>query len=125
MKQAFWQATAFVAAILAASVCVGQTSRENLIVNIPFRFVAANQTLPAGRYLVTHRGETDLRIYNSKNSGALVATHTVQGKAPEGMGRMVFRCYGETYVLSQIWFAANNTGRQVFREFSASVRDDR
>jgi hypothetical protein len=28
---------------------------------------------------------------------------------------MVFHRYGDTYVLSQVWFAANAIGRQVFR----------
>ena len=28
---------------------------------------------------------------------------------------MVFRRYGETYILSQVWFAANTIGRQAFR----------
>jgi hypothetical protein len=115
MKKALWQATVLVSAILTTSACVGQINREHLIVNIPFRFVAANQTLPPGRYVVAHLGETDIRIYNSQNLSVLVTTHTVQGKATEGTGTVVFRRYGETYVLSQIWFAATTTGRQVFR----------
>jgi len=114
MKKALWQATVICAAILAASACVGQTNRGDLIANIPFRFVVANQTLPPGRYIVTHMGETNLRIYNSQNQGALLPTHAVRGKAPEGAGSMVFHRYGETFVLWQVWFAANATGQQVF-----------
>jgi hypothetical protein len=114
MKKVLWQGTVIVAAILAASACVGETNRGDLIVNIPFRFVVANQTLLPGRYMVTHIGQTNFRIYNSQNQGALLPTHAVRGKAPEGAGRIVFHRYGETFVLSQIWFAANTTGQQVF-----------
>jgi hypothetical protein len=114
MKKALWQATVICAAILVASACVGQTNRGDLIANIPFRFVVANQTLPPGRYIVTHMGEANLRIYNSQNQGALLPTHAVRGKAPEGAGSMVFHRYGETFVLSQVWFAAKATGQQVF-----------
>jgi hypothetical protein len=115
MKKALRLAAVFVAAVLATSACVAQTNRGDLIVNIPFRFVAGSQTLPPGRYMVTHMGEMNLRIYNFQNRGSLLATHAAQGKAPEGTGRMVFRRYGEWYVLSQIWFAANSTGQQLFR----------
>jgi hypothetical protein len=114
MRKALWPATVVASAILAASACMGQTNRGDLIANIPFRFVVARQTLPPGCYIVTHMGETNIRIYNSRNQGALVPTHAVGGKAPEGAGRIVFRRYRETFVLSQIWFAANATGRQVF-----------
>jgi hypothetical protein len=115
MKKALWQAMVFVATILAASASVGQTNPTSLIVDIPFRFVAANQTLPPGRYLVTHMGETDLRIHGSQDQGVLIPTHAVQGHTPEGVGRVVFLRYGETCVLSQVWFASGATGRQVFR----------
>jgi hypothetical protein len=115
MKKALRQATVFVAAILAASACLAQTNRGDLVVEIPFPFVVTNRTLPPGRYIVTHMGESNLRIYNSQNQSTLVPTHTVEGKAPEGTGRMVFRRYGETYILSQVWFAANTTGWQAFR----------
>jgi hypothetical protein len=115
MKKALWPVAVLVAAGLASSACVAQTNRGDLMVNIPFRFVAGNQTLPAGRYLVTQLGEINLRIYNSQNRGALVATHSAQGKTAESTGRMVFRRYGDTYVLTQVWFAANSTGRLLFR----------
>ena len=40
----------------------------------------------------------------------------MQGKAPETTGSVVFRrYYGETYAVSQVWFAANSTEREAFR----------
>jgi hypothetical protein len=103
-----------VSLFLAASACFGQTKRGDVITNIPFPFVVANRTLPPGRYIVTPLGETNLRIYVAKNQGVIVQTHSVQGKASEGVTRVVFHRYGDSYFLSEVWVAANGTGSQVF-----------
>jgi len=103
-----------VSLFLAASTCFSQTRRGDVITNIPFPFVVANRTLPPGRYTVTPIGETNLRIYVGKNQGVIVQTHSVLGKAPEGVTRVVFHRYGVTYFLSEVWVAANRTGSQLF-----------
>jgi hypothetical protein len=99
--------------LLAASASVGQSKRGDVIANIPFPFFVANRVLPPGRYIVTPIGESNLRIY-AKHQGAIVQTHSVQSKAPEGVARVVFHRYGDTYFLSEVWIAANGTGSQVF-----------
>jgi hypothetical protein len=103
-----------VSLFLAASTCFSQTRRGDVITNIPFPFVVANRTLPPGRYIVTPIGETNLRIYAAKNQGVIVQTHSVQSKAPEGQGRVVFHRYGDAYFLSEVWLAASATGRKAF-----------
>lgn len=103
-----------VSLFLASSTCFGQTKRGDVITNIPFPFVVANRTLPPGRYIVTPIGETNLRIYVAKNQGVIVQTHSVQGKAPQGVTRVVFHRYGVTYFLSEVWVAANGSGSQLF-----------
>jgi hypothetical protein len=103
-----------VSLFLAASTSFGQTKRGDVITNIPFAFVVANRTLPPGRYIVTPIGETNLRIYVAKSQGIIVQTHSVQGNAPEGVARVVFHRYGDTYFLSEVWVAAKGTGSQVF-----------
>jgi hypothetical protein len=115
MKKQLWQVTGLLAALLATSTAVGQTNRGNTIAVIPFAFTVANHTFPPGRYTVTNMGETALRIFNSHNQGTVVLTTKVQGKAPESTGKMVFHCYGAAYFLSEVWVAANGTGRKVFQ----------
>jgi hypothetical protein len=100
--------------LLAASTCLGQSKRGDVITNIPFSFTVANRALPPGRYIISPNGETDLRIYAPKSQGVLVPTHSVQGKAPESVGKVIFHRYGDAYFLSQVWVAANHTGRQIF-----------
>lgn len=101
MKTKLWQKALIVAALLTAGA-VGQSMRGNQIVQVPFPFVVAERTLPAGRYFVTNIGETRLRIYSAERQSALVQTHTVQGHAPEGSGKMVFHRYGDVYFLAEV-----------------------
>jgi hypothetical protein len=98
--------------LLTASICLGQSRRGDVIANIPFPFVVDGHALSPGRYVVTPIGETNLRIYANKQS-VIFQTHSVTGKAPEGIGKMVFHRYGDAYFLSEIWVAANSTGRQL------------
>ena len=104
----------FTTLLLAASTCLGQSRRGDVITNIPFPFVVTNRTLPQGRYIVTPVGEKTLRIYAANQQGVLVQTHRVQGGAAQGFARLVFHRYGDTYFLSQVWGAGNGIGSQLF-----------
>ncbi|MGB9234034.1 MAG: hypothetical protein WCC04_06440 [Terriglobales bacterium] len=111
MKMRLWQKTLIVAALLTAGA-VGQSMRGGQIVQVPFPFVVAERTLPAGRYFVTNIGETRLRIYSAERQ-SLVQTHTVQGHAPEGSGKMVFHRYGDVYFLAEVWAPGRDVGQQL------------
>src|SRR5271168_2682770 len=102
MKTRSWKRTVVVAALLA-SAAFGQSKRGEQIVQVPFAFVVADQTLPAGQYFVTHIGETRLRIYSANRHGAIIQTHAVQGRAPDGSGKMVFHRHGTVYFLEEVW----------------------
>jgi hypothetical protein len=115
MKKQTWKVVGFLAALLATSTAVGQTNRGDTIANIPFAFTVANHTLPPGRYTVTGMGETTFRIFSSHNQGTVVLTTRVEGKAPEGTGKIIFHRYGDAYFLSEVWGAASRTGRKVFQ----------
>lgn len=110
-------ATTFVilATLLSAlPVCFSQARRGDVIANIPFPFAVADHVLPPGRYTITPVGEINLRIYSPNRQGVVVSTHSVVGRAPEGMGKLIFHHCGDTYFLSAVWVAANGTGRQLF-----------
>jgi len=115
MKKQLWKTVGFLAAILATSTALGQSNQGDTIADIPFAFTVANHTLPAGRYTVTRLGGTSLRIFSPHNQGTVVLTHAVEGKAPESKGNMVFHRYGDVYFLSEVWVAADATGRKVFQ----------
>jgi len=115
MQKQLWKTVAFLAAIMATSTALGQSNQRDTIADIPFAFTVANQTLPAGRYTVSRLGETTLRISSSHNQGAVVMTHSAEGKAPESKGKIVFHRYGESFFLSEVWVAADGIGRKVFQ----------
>jgi hypothetical protein len=113
MKKQTWQAAAFLGVLLMAAVAVGQNNPAVLKADIPFPFVVAAHTLPAGRYEVSTLGEQTIRIVNSRKQGAFVLTHKLSGRAPESSGKLVFYRYQDSYFLAQVWGAGSNTGRAV------------
>jgi hypothetical protein len=105
---------ALYAALLLASTCIAQTSGDVVAV-IPFPFVVVDQTLPAGRYIVSRVSDNTLRIHASKNQGTFVSTNAAQRSNADNTSKLVFHRYDETYFLSQVWMTGNDRGREVLR----------
>jgi hypothetical protein len=115
MKRHTLQAAGFLVVLLAAAAATGQDNPAVLKADIPFPFVVANHTLPAGHYVVSTLGEHTIRIANSHDQGAFVLTSRVDGHASESLGNLVFYRYEDIYFLAQVWSAGNNQGKQVFK----------
>lgn len=101
------------AVLAAASVALSQTRVGDVTVDVPFAFSVAEQTLPAGHYIVAPMGDT-IRIFNSQARGLYVPTHSAMRTASDGT-KLVFHRYGDTYFLSEVWVTGDTTGRQLFR----------
>ena len=85
---------------------VGDTPDE-VVANIPFKFVAAGKVQDAGAYGLRADVEQDaIELVPPKGSGSvmMVMTRLVgpEGRSPEG--RLVFDKVGDTYTLSEVWF---------------------
>ena len=102
------------ALLLAASACIAQTKGEVVAV-IPFPFVVAGHTLPAGRYIVSPMTQNILRIHESMGPGILVPTNAAQRSVSDNSSKLVFHRYESTYFLSQVWITGNDRGREVGR----------
>jgi hypothetical protein len=113
MKNQTWKAAAFLGVLLVAAVAVGQNNPAVLKADIPFPFVVADHTLPAGRYEISNLGEQTLRIVNFHKQGAVVLTSRVSGRAPESSGKLVFYRYQDSYFLAQIWGAGSAAGKAI------------
>ena len=76
---------------------------------IPFEFRIGDQTLPAGEYkFVRHNAASPIiamRNVNDKSQTSLFISSQVQAKPSENTetSKVVFRRYGKTYFLSQVW----------------------
>jgi hypothetical protein len=104
----------YAALLLAASACIAQTP-GSVVAVIPFPFVVAGRTLPAGRYIVSPVNDNILRIHESMGPGVMVLTNAAQRSHSDTSSKLVFHGYQGTYFLSQVWTTGNERGREVLR----------
>jgi hypothetical protein len=102
------------ALLTAASAAIAQTQSGDMVVDVPFAFVVAGQSLPAGHYIVKSVDEKTVRIFNAQTTGLFVPTHSTLRNNSDG-SKLVFHQYGNTYFLSAVWLTGNRTGRELFR----------
>ena len=93
---------------------------QSMKVDIPFDFVAAQATLPAGEYRVSRNDPAQgvVRLISSKGSSAICLTSGIQSNRPSNTAKLVFNRYGNHYFLSQVWAQGHTTG-QVLRPSKA------
>ena len=100
-------ALAFVTAVVSAQA-------QPSMANVPFEFVAANKSMPSGRYLITNNnpGTSDLVKIASRTNNASLFTLTtrMQSSAAQEKGKLVFHRYGNRYFLAEIWTAGQRDG---------------
>lgn len=100
---------------LAVVSVTAQTYRSKGAI-IPFSFTVGEKILPAGEYTVERFGKNSEVVWlvrsNDGREKALVHTNPVRSKKSEGKGQLVFRRYGDRYVLTQIW-TGGETGREL------------
>jgi len=104
----------YAALLLAASACIAQT-KGDVVAVIPFPFVVAGHTLPAGRYIVSPVNQNTLRIHESMGPGMLVPTNAARRSESDNSSKLVFHRYESTYFLSQVWITDNDRGREIHR----------
>ena len=84
------------------------------MVDVPFAFSVAGQTLPSGHYMVAAAGTDLIRIFRGQTRGLFVPTHTGMRSKSDG-SKLVFHRYGGTYFLSSVWTTGDRFGKELFR----------
>ena len=102
----------YAALLLAASACMAQTNGD-VVAIIPFPFVVAGHTLPAGRYIVSTMNQNTLRLHESTGPGMLVSTNDALRSGSDDSSKLVFHRYGTTYFLYQLWVEGQRQGQQL------------
>jgi hypothetical protein len=98
-------------ALLAAAIGYGQSPR--MYVDIPFSFVAGGAALPAGAYTVDTSTSGVIVVKSAEQkAAAIISTIPVQSVGIQSASKLVFRRYGSTYLLSQIWTLGDYNGRE-------------
>jgi hypothetical protein len=110
----FCKVTLFLALLVA--VCLPAVAQTGVRANIPFNFIAAGKSLPAGQYVVVPESmanRTIWRVYNA-HAGVSVTTSPAQAQGTAHGPSLVFLQNGGVYSLVQIR-TKDNFGRDVLR----------
>jgi hypothetical protein len=105
----------YTALLLAASASIAQTKQGDVTADIPFPFVVAKQTLPAGHYIVSPTSTDSLGIHDAHNRGTFVPAQSAERSRSDNSCKLVFHRYGDTYFLSEVWVSGNAVGKTLFR----------
>ena len=115
-KRILGMVSLMVLAVLA-STRVAQ-AQQSLLVNIPFDFVAGNQTLPAGQYAVSVASVGHSLLLVDRKDGiasAFLITNAVAANEIQTESKLIFNRYGDRYFLSKVWTEGNSRGRELLK----------
>jgi hypothetical protein len=90
---------------------------QSVTVNIPFDFSANNQNVPAGKYRISLEAPRYLSFVNTqftRKQYLMLVQPTWEQNSQDG-GRLLFRRYGDTNYLYQVWMPGHGEGRQFVR----------
>ena len=83
---------------------------------IPFNFITAGATLPAGEYDIQSFGPSQnmLSIYNRNSSmRKLLRSNPCESLRASSTSKLVFHRYGNRYYLAELWVQGRHSGYQV------------
>ena len=112
MKKQVLTLVSVLSLLLAAGSAFAQANQVKA--DVPFSFVVNHAVMPAGTYMISTVGlGGTLAIRGLDNKAIqLVNANYEQANAPSTRTKLVFRCYGNRYFLSQIWTEGSDRGRQ-------------
>ena len=93
---------------------------QSVTVNIPFGFSVNDQNLPAGTYRISLQAPRYLSFVDTqstKKQYLLMVQPTWEQNSQDG-GRLLFRRYGGSHYLYQVWMSGQGEGRQFARSRS-------
>lgn len=102
-----------------ANSSVHARSSSTTVFHVPFDFVVAGKTLPAGEYMVIRSTLYSNDILSLRrvdnNEGVYVLTSTVQSSEAQKDAKLVFNNYEGQYFLSEFWNSGEESGRKVIK----------
>ncbi len=101
-----------VATLLFASLVSGvgyaQSTRDQLVCQVPFQFMAQDRVMPAGEYQISWISDTVVRVANARTHDYMLVTVDAKaGRSSESS--LTFNKYGSRYFLSLISVAGGRT----------------
>ena len=82
--------------------------------NVPFNFIVAGKTLPAGEYTIQSLSTIQrVLVIRGSDKPQMVMANSCASAKPSDTSKLVFHRYGDRYFLSQIWTAGNASGAEL------------
>lgn len=102
-------------ALMVAATAYAQLPGTTLRARIPFDFSVRGKLLPAGEYEIRRISDdpNGLMIFSVKGRHAIFETEPVETRKIPNRGEIVFRRYGDSYFLSEIFTGGEETGREL------------
>jgi hypothetical protein len=101
--------------ILAAAPAYAQ-SADNIVMKVPFSFVAGKKTLPAGEYTIKRSLSTRLTLIRDaggRREYTTILTMPVPSETMARAAKLIFHRYGDQYFLHEVWTPENERGGQL------------
>jgi hypothetical protein len=102
-------------ALGTAVVSANAQSSTRVVADVPFEFIVADRTLPAGNYDIRAMFDNGhgllIRSRDAKASAIRMTTPLI-GNGKEVKAKLVFHRYGQTYFLAEVW-NGDPDGRQL------------
>lgn len=88
-------------------------AQSRITVKVPFNFLLANKTFPAGQYSVSSSGD-HLTLQDSTGTPIFFGiANQVSGRRVGDTGQIVFHCYEDRCFLSEFWTPTREHGNQL------------
>ena len=90
---------------------------QSVTVNIPFEFSANSQKVPAGTYRISLQAPRYLWFVDTQSTKKqyMMLVQPIWEQNSQDRGRLVFRRYGDSNFLYQVWMPGRGEGRQFVR----------
>jgi hypothetical protein len=114
MKRLFFAAGLFTAAI--STYCYAQMPAytQKAVAQIPFDFQTGDVFMPAGKYIISQKGDLlTVRGEAGKPSAMLLTSQAPTQSPSAGVASLTFTRYDNDYFLARIWSADSREGRAV------------
>lgn len=109
--------TGCVLALMIAAPTRAQAPGAALRAAIPFDFIVRGKPLPAGNYEMTRINDSPegliIRNVNDRRDHVMFQTESVEPTRIPKRSEIVFHRYGESYFLSEVLTAGEETGREL------------
>lgn len=105
-------------AIFVTTMAVASAQAQNaanVTVTVPFDFVVAGKTLPAGDYLLRMEGSRSTMKIQKRDSStaAFVMVSPLDRRDIQNQSKLVFNRYGSQHFLAQVWIAGRSKGEEL------------